>query len=98
MGQGAYLCISVVLFALGLCCILARRNLIHVLMGVELVLLGANINFVVFARSGNLDGKVMALFVTLIAASEAAIGLAIVLLVLRTRRTIKPSALDRLRE
>ncbi len=100
MGLGAYLCVSAALFVLGLCCMIARRNLLHVLMGLELILNAANINFVAFAhfRNDELDGRMFAIFVMIIAAAEAAVALAIILNVARLSRTVKPSGVDRLRE
>ena len=70
------------LFVCGAVCMAIKRNAIGVLMGVELVLNGANVNFVAFARFNpnfNLEGQVFALFVIVLAAAEAAVALAIVL-------------------
>jgi NADH:ubiquinone oxidoreductase subunit K len=78
----AYLVLGAVLFVSGALCMAMKRNAIGVLMGVELVLNGANINFVTFARynrSFEVEGQVFALFVIVMAAAEAAIALAIVL-------------------
>src|SRR6266568_1129638 len=76
-----YLLIAGVLFVCGAVCMATKRNAIGVLMGVELVLNGANLNFVAFARFTKLglDGQVMSLFVIVLAAAEAAIALAIAL-------------------
>jgi len=76
-----YLFIAAVLFVCGVVCMATKRNAIGVLMGVELVLNGANLNFVAFARYTTLgiDGQVMSLFVIVLAAAEAAIALAIAL-------------------
>jgi NADH-quinone oxidoreductase subunit K len=77
-----YLILGAVLFVSGALCMAMKRNAIGVLMGVELVLNGANINFVAFARynpSFEIEGQVFALFVIVMAAAEAAIALAIVL-------------------
>jgi len=81
MGLGAYVAVSAALFALGIVCILVRRNVLYVLMGIEMVLNAANINFVAFNRfgSGALDGQMMAVFVIILAAAEAAVALAIIL-------------------
>lgn len=75
------LIISAALFSLGLFAVMTRRNAIGVLMGVELILNSANINFIAFSRSGtwNVTGDIFALFVIVIAAAEAAVALAIVL-------------------
>jgi len=77
----AYLTVGAVLFVCGVICMATKRNGIGVLMGVELVLNGANVNFVAFSRQGalGLDGQVVALFVIVLAAAEAAVALAIAL-------------------
>ena len=76
-----YLAVGAVLFVCGVVCMATKRNGIGVLMGVELVLNGANVNFVAFSRYGmlGLDGQVVALFVIVLAAAEAALALAIAL-------------------
>jgi NADH-quinone oxidoreductase subunit K len=76
------LLLGAVLFVAGIVCMATKRNAIGILMGVELVLNGANINFVAFARYNSvfaLEGQVFALFTIVMAAAEAAIALAIVL-------------------
>ncbi len=77
----AYLGVAAFLFTCGIVCMATKRNAIGVLMGVELVLNGANLNFVAFSRYGSLgiDGQVAALFVIVLAAAEAAVALAIAL-------------------
>jgi NADH-quinone oxidoreductase subunit K len=91
--------LSVILFALGLLCVVTRRNALGILMGIELVLNSANINYVAFARYGsvNYDGQIFAIFVIMLAAAEAAIGLAIVLGIYQSFETIDVEATDRLR-
>src|SRR5438876_5518875 len=82
IGLEHYLVLGAVLFVCGALCMANKRNAIGVLMGVELVLNGANINFVAFARYNptfQIEGQVFALFVIVMAAAEAAIALAIVL-------------------
>ena len=76
-----YLFISAILFSLGVFGVMTRRNGIAVLMGVELILNAANLNFVAFSRFGgmNMDGHIFALFVIVLAAAEAAVALAIVI-------------------
>jgi NADH-quinone oxidoreductase subunit K len=83
-----YLVVGAILFVSGVACMAMKRNALGVLMGIELVLNGANVNFVAFAspwlqgegaRSLGLDGQVIALFVILLAAAEAAVALAITL-------------------
>ncbi len=78
----SYMALGALLFTCGAVCMAMKRNAIGVLMGVELVLNGANINFVAFARYNSafeLEGQVFALFVIVMAAAEAAVALAIVL-------------------
>jgi NADH-quinone oxidoreductase subunit K len=82
IGLGHYLLLGAVLFVTGVICMASKRNAIGVLMGVELILNGANINFVAFARYNQtfaIEGQVFALFTIVMAAAEAAIALAIVL-------------------
>ncbi|NBO19936.1 MAG: NADH-quinone oxidoreductase subunit NuoK [Proteobacteria bacterium] len=85
-----YLIISGILFTLGVCGIfLNRKNIITILMSIELILLAVNINFVAFSvKLGDLTGQVFALFVMTVAAAEAAIGLAILVIYFRNRGTI----------
>lgn len=87
---GTYLLIGAVLFSLGLYGVITRRNGVAVLMGVELILNAANVNFVAFARFGgmNLSGHVFALFVIIMAASEAAVALAIIINIYNNLGTI----------
>ncbi len=81
VGLNSYLAVAAVLFVCGVICMVTKRNAIAVLMGVELVLNGANLNLVAFSRYGQLglDGQVFALFVIVLAAAEAAVALAIAL-------------------
>jgi|SRR6476619_3360974 len=93
--------LAAMLFSVGVYGVLARRNAILVLMSVELMLNGANLNLVTFDiwRSDVMhSGQVMALFVIVIAAAEVGVGLAIVLLVFRNRSTIAVDSLRELRE
>lgn len=100
MEVGAYVAVSAALFALGIVAIVVRRNVLYVLMGIEMILNAANINFVAFARyNGNsLDGQMFAIFVIILAAAEAAVALAIVLNVFRLFESIEPGGIDRLRD
>jgi len=81
VGLDAFLLVGAIMFVCGIVCMAIKRNAIGVLMGVELVLNGANLNFVAFARYSpfGLDGQVFALFVIVLAAAEAAVALAIAL-------------------
>ena len=100
MGLGAYVAVSAVLFALGVVCIVARRNMIYVLMGIEMILNAANINFVAFNRFNGdaMDGRMFAIFVIILAAAEAAVALGIVLNVYHLFESIKPSDVDLMRD
>jgi len=100
VGLEHYLIVSTILFSLGLFGIITRKNAVMVLMGIELMLNAANINFVAFSRNGNygLNGQVIALFVIILAAAEAAIALAIVLNVYKTFLHINIDEIDNLKE
>ena len=100
MGLGAYVAVSAVLFAIGVVCIVARRNMIYVLMGIEMILNAANINFVAFNRFNGdaMDGRMFAIFVIILAAAEAAVALGIVLNVYHLFESIKPSDVDLMRD
>lgn len=100
IGLEHYLVIGVILFCLGLYTVLTRRNAISVLMGVELILNSANINYVAFSyyTSANVEGQIYAIFVIMLAAAEAAVGLAIVLAIFRLFHTIDVEAAETLRE
>ncbi len=91
-----FLLLGAVLFSTGVFGVIARKNAVMVLMSVELILNAVNLNFVAFAlMHGNVDGQVFALYIIGVAAAEVGVGLAMVLLVYRNRRSI---ALDELSE
>jgi NADH:ubiquinone oxidoreductase subunit K len=91
-----FLLLSAVLFCIGVFGVIARRNAVMVLMSVELILNSVNLNLIAFALMNNtIDGHVFALFVIAVAAAEVGVGLAMVLMVYRNRRSI---ALDELSE
>ena len=94
-----FLVLSILLFAAGLFCVITRRNALGILMGIELILNSANVNYVAFARYGGTgyDGQIFAIFVIMLAAAEAAIGLAIVLGIYRNFESIDVDALHALR-
>ena len=84
-----FLLLGAVLFCLGVYGVLARRNAVLVLMSIELILNAVNINLIAFgALWGTISGAVFALFVIAIAAAEVGVGLAIVLLIYRNRRSV----------
>ena len=90
IGLSSYLAVAAILFTIGVVGIfLNRKNIIIILMSVELILLAVNLNFVAFSSYlGDLVGQVFALFVLTVAAAEAAIGLAILVVYFRNRGTI----------
>lgn len=90
IGIGHYLVVGAILFTLGVLGIfINRKNIIVILMSVELILLAVNINFVAFSMFlGDLVGQAFAMFVLTVAAAEAAIGLAILVIYFRNRGTI----------
>ena len=91
-----FLLLAAVLFCIGVYGVIARKNAVLVLMSIELILNAVNINLIAFAlRNGSVDGHVFALYVIAVAAAEVGVGLAMVLLVYRNRRSI---ALDELAE
>ncbi len=95
-----YLVTSAILFSLGLYGVITRRNAILVLMGIELILNSANINFIAFSRYGGMrmDGQAIAVFVIVLAAAEAAIALAIVLNIYHRFDTINIDEISKLKE
>jgi NADH-quinone oxidoreductase subunit K len=95
-----FLILSGLLFSFGLFAILTRRNAIMVLMGVELILNAANINFVAFSRyvTTSLDGHVVAIFVIILAAAEAAIMLAIILNIYQNFNTVNVDEINQLKD
>ena len=99
VGLNHFLIVALLVFVLGLYCVLTRRNALGILMGVELILNSANINYLAFARysSGGYDGQIFAIFVIMLAAAEAAIGLVSVLGIYQTFHTIDVEATETLR-
>lgn len=91
-----FLLLAALLFCIGVYGVIARRNAVMVLMSIELILNAVNLNLVAFAlMNDNIDGHVFALFVIAIAAAEVGVGLAMVLMIYRNRRSIR---LDELSE
>ncbi len=88
MNATNYLVLSALLFSIGAVGVLVRRNALVVFMCVELMLNASNLAFVTFARTnGTLDGQVTAFFVMVVAAAEVVVGLAIIMLIYRSRRS-----------
>ena len=100
IGLSQYLIVGAILFCLGLFGIITRKNAIMVLMGLELVLNSANINFIAFAKFGgmNIQGHVAAIFVIILAACEAAVALAIVLNIYRNYKHVNIDEIDKMKE
>ena len=93
-----YLILSAVIFAIGVIGVLVRRNLIVVLMSIELMLNAVNLTFIAFSRYlGSISGQVIVFFVMAVAAAEAVIGLAIIISVFRHRQTLDPQELHLLK-
>ena len=94
-----FLVVGGLLFALGLMTVLTRRNAVALLMGIELILNGANVNLVAFTHyvAGGLSGQIFALFVIVLAAAEAAVGLAIILAIYQMIRSIDTAPIASLR-
>jgi NADH-quinone oxidoreductase subunit K len=93
-----YLFLSLALFAVGVVGVLTRRNVIIMLMSIELILNAVNINLVAFSRLyGSVDGQVFAIFVITDAAAEAAVGLGIILAFFRNRKTLMADEMDLLK-
>ncbi|MET0167829.1 MAG: NADH-quinone oxidoreductase subunit NuoK [Vicinamibacterales bacterium] len=95
---GHYLVLSGILFAIGTAGVFLRRNLITVLLSIEIMLNAVNLTFVSVGRSlGIVDGQIITFFVMTVAAAEAAVGLAIVIALFRHRETLSPDAFTSLK-
>jgi NADH-quinone oxidoreductase subunit K len=93
-----YLTLSAILFAIGVVGVVVRRNVIVILMAIEIMLNGVNLTFVALARQlGSVDGQVVVFFVMAVAAAEAAVGLAIIIACFRNRETVNADDLASLR-
>jgi len=95
-----YLIIAAILFSLGMFAVITRRNAIAVLMGVELILNAANLNFIAFARFGgmNMTGHIFALFVIVLAAAEVAVALAIIINIYQNFKSINVDEAQQLKQ
>jgi NADH-quinone oxidoreductase subunit K len=93
-----YLVLSAVLFAIGSVGVFLRRNMITVLLSIEIMLNAANLTLVAFGRFlGSVDGQIIVFFVVTVAAAEAAVGLAIVIALFRLRESLDPDAFTSLK-
>ena len=98
MPLSAYLALAAAVFAIGLFGVLTRRNAVGILLGIELMLNAVNINLVAFGRfHADLGGMLFTLFTIAITVAEVAVGLAIVIVIFRVRRTVEADHLDLLR-
>src|SRR5512136_332046 len=94
-----YLVLAAILFGIGLVGVLTKRNALVVMMCIELMLNAANLTFLAFARQqGSMSGHAIAFFVIAVAAAEAAVGLAIVIAVFRSRATVSVDEVEALRD
>ena len=93
-----YVVLSAVLFGLGVFAFVFKRNIITIFMSIELMLNAVNLAFVAFSRAvGKLDGQVFVLFVIVVAAAEAAVGLGIIILIARNRQSLNVERVDLLK-
>ena len=93
-----YLIVSAILFAIGTTGVFLRRNLITILLSIEIMLNAVNLTFVAFGRSiGAVDGQIIVFFVMTVAAAEAAVGLALVIGLFRHRESLNPEAFTTLK-
>lgn len=93
-----YLILSAVIFSIGVIGVLVRRNLIVILMSIELMLNAVNLTFIAFSRYlGSMEGQVVVFFVMAVAAAEAVIGLAIIISVYRQRQSLDPQEMQLLK-
>ena len=93
-----YLVLSAILFAIGTAGVFVRRNLITILLSIEIMLNAVNLAFVALGRRlGSMDGQVIVFFVMTVAAAEAAVGLAIIISVFRNRETVNADELNLMR-
>jgi NADH:ubiquinone oxidoreductase subunit K len=92
-----FLLLAAILFSIGVYGVIVRKNGVLVLMSIELILSAVNINLIAFSTFWGLGGQVFALFVIAVAAAEVGVGLAIVLLIYRNRRSVDIDSLDELK-
>ena len=94
----SYLILSAILFAIGTAGVFVRKNLITILLSVEIMLNAVNLSFVAFGRfNGTVDGQIITFFVMTVAAAEAAVGLALVIALFRGRESLNPDAFTSLK-
>jgi NADH-quinone oxidoreductase subunit K len=93
-----YILLSAILFGLGVIAFIFKRNIITIFMSIELMLNAVNLAFVAFSQAtGRLEGQIFVLFVIIVAAAEAAVGLGIIILIARTRQSLNVERVDLLK-
>ncbi|MGH7775045.1 MAG: NADH-quinone oxidoreductase subunit NuoK [Candidatus Binatia bacterium] len=93
-----YLMLSAIIFAIGVTGVVIRRNIIVILLSIELMLNAVNLTFIAFSRSlGSMDGQVIVFFVMTVAAAEAVVGLAIIISMFRHRQSLDPQEMQLLK-
>jgi NADH-quinone oxidoreductase subunit K len=93
-----YIVLSAILFGLGVFAFIFKRNIISIFMSIELMLNAVNLAFVAFSQArGQLDGQIFVLFVIVVAAAEAAVGLGIIILIARNRQSLNVERVDLLK-
>jgi NADH-quinone oxidoreductase subunit K len=99
IGLEHFLLVSVLMFALGILCVIVRRNAVAVLIGIELIINAAGLNFLAFARFGGrpLEGSLFVLFIIVLAAAEAVVALALILAIQKRLRTVDVDRTDSLK-
>ncbi|MCP5468765.1 MAG: NADH-quinone oxidoreductase subunit NuoK [Deltaproteobacteria bacterium] len=94
-----YLTLAIALFSIGLIGVVLRRNLLVAFMSIELMLNGANLSFIAFSRYlGDMQGQMAAFFIVILAAAEAAVGLAIIVLLFRRQGSVQSSVFQNLKD
>lgn len=94
----SYIALSAILFTIGAVGVMVRRNAIVMFMCIEIMLNAVNVSFVAFSKYlGNLDGQISVFFVMVVAAAEAAVGLAIIIALFRSRKTVDTDEANELR-
>ena len=99
VGLEHFLVVGAILFTLGIVCVLTRRNAVAVLIGIELILNAAGLNFIAFSRYGGvgIEGSVFVLFIIVLAAAEAVVALALILAIQRRLKTVDVDRTDSLK-
>ena len=99
VGLEHFLVVGAILFTLGIVCVLTRRNAVAVLIGIELILNAAGLNFIAFSRYGGagIEGSIFVLFIIVLAAAEAVVALALILAIQRRLKTVDVDRTDSLK-